>query len=58
MIMNVTISTIEQTKVIVNVWVGAQTIVKQMRVNYFIMQKGVGTLDPFIQVSIGSIFLI
>ena len=58
MIMNVTILSWDQTKMTINIWIGPMTNIKQMKVNYFVMQKTVGTLSPFIFVSVGSIYFI
>lgn len=58
MIMNVTIVSVDQNKVKINIRMGPLTNIKQLKVNYFVMQTTVGTLHPFITVSIGSIYLI
>lgn len=58
MIMNVTIVSVDQNKVKINIRMGPLTNIKQLKVNYFVMQTTVGTLHPFIKVSIGSIYLI
>lgn len=57
-IMNVTIVSCDQNKVKINIWIGPMTNIKQMKVNYFVMQTTVGTLHQYIQVKVGSIFYI
>lgn len=48
MIMNITILTYDQNKMKINLKIGPMTNIKQLKVNYFIMQTTVGTQHPFI----------
>ncbi len=50
MIMNVTITNVFLDKLVLNVYVGLQTFVKQINVNYFILQSP----NVHFQFSIGS----
>lgn len=46
--MNITILTYDQNKMKINLKIGPMTNIKQLKVNYFIMQTTVGTEYPFI----------
>ncbi len=44
MIINITVTSIAQDKLQLSIWVGPQTYIKQLRINYFVMQPGATTL--------------
>lgn len=50
---NVKIINVLQNKLKLEVWVGAQTYIKQLRVNYLIIQDD-GTIENLFKVSSGS----
>ncbi len=50
---NVKIINVLQNKLKLEVWVGAQTYIKQLRVNYLVIQDD-GTIENLFKVSSGS----